>query len=177
MITSTVVFDHRGRATNDRPGSLELRITENRRSYYINTGIKVLRREWKYGRIVDRPDCEALNERLDIICRRIDEIVNDCIERQAPLDVRRIKQEAWGEQTEAGTPFLDWVAVTIPTLDIKEGTRKHYNTTLTRLREYGRMRTWGDLTSEGVLAFDRWLHSLKINQSDAAKKMGKMRAY
>jgi integrase len=99
--------------------------------------------------------------------------VNDCIERQAPLDVRRIKQEAWGEQTEAGTPFLDWVAVTIPTIDIKEGTRKHYNTTLARLREYGRMRTWGDLTSEGILAFDRWLHSLKINQSDAAKKMGK----
>lgn len=173
MITSTVVFDHRGRATNDRPGSLELRVTESRRSYYINTGIKVLRREWKYGRIVDRPDCEALNERLDIICRRIDEIVNDCIERQAPLDVRRIKQEAWGEQTEAGTPFLDWVAVTIPTLDIKSGTRKHYNTTLTRLREYGRMRTWADLTSEGILAFDRWLHNLKINQSDAAKKMGK----
>lgn len=53
MVTTAVVFDHRGRATKDLPGSVEIRITIDRKPYYIATGIKIHREEWLAGQIVD----------------------------------------------------------------------------------------------------------------------------
>lgn len=173
MITTAIIFDHRGRVKDDRPGPIEVRVTVDRKPYYVQTGIRVYRDEWKFGRIVDRPDCAVLNERLDIICRRIEAIVNDAIARQVPLDVKRIKAEAWsGGEADGGAPFLDWVGDTIPLLGIQPGTRKHYNTTYARLRAYGRIRKWEDLTAEAIVEFDRWLHTLRCRQTDAGKKMG-----
>ena len=110
MITTAIIFDHRGRVKDDRPGPIEVRVTVDRKPYYIQTGIRVYRDEWKFGRIVDRPDCAVLNERLDIICRRIESIVNDAIARQVPLDVKRIKAEAWsgGEADDGAPSWIGW---------------------------------------------------------------------
>lgn len=173
MITTAIIFDHRNRTPKGRPGALEVRITVDRKPLYIPTGIKVLSSEWKFGRIVDRPDSAALNERLDVIAQRIERIVTECVKNGTPIDAARIKREAWGENLDDGkAPFLDWADEAVKRMDIQPGTRKHYITTCKRLRAYGRIRRWQDLTSEAILDFDRYLHTISVNQSDAAKKMG-----
>jgi hypothetical protein len=172
MITTAIIFDHRNRTPKGRPGALEVRITVDRKPLYIPTGIKVLSSEWKFGRIVDRPDSAALNERLDVIAQRIESIVTECVKNGTPIDAARIKREAWGENLDDGrAPFLDWADEAVKRMDVAPGTRKHYITTCKRLRAYGRIRRWQDLTSEAILDFDRYLHTLSVNQSDAAKKM------
>ena len=50
MITKSIVYDHRGRTRAGEEGPIELRITYNRKPYYINTGIKVRGRELRDGR-------------------------------------------------------------------------------------------------------------------------------
>jgi hypothetical protein len=63
---------------------VEVRVTISRRAYYINTGVCVRAREWKFGQIVGREDCVEKNERLSIMLARVDRIVNerlaDCAE-------------------------------------------------------------------------------------------------
>ena len=79
MITINTVFDHRNRTQRGKPGSIEMRITHNRRSQYISTGIRVKASEYRDGRIINRPDSDILNERLSIIRTRIEAYGNDSI--------------------------------------------------------------------------------------------------
>jgi branched-chain amino acid transport system ATP-binding protein len=69
MITSAVVFDHRNRAASGKEGAVEIRITHNRKAYYVNTGVMVLRKEFVGGTIVDRQDSKELNERIRAMTR------------------------------------------------------------------------------------------------------------
>ena len=67
MITSAVVFDHRGRAKKREEGPVEIRVTVDRKPYYVQTGVKILRQEFAGGSVVDRADADVLNERIRII--------------------------------------------------------------------------------------------------------------
>ena len=138
MITTTAVFDHTGRAKGNRPGMVEIRVIVNRTPYYIGTGVRVLKSEFKYGQIVDRADAMELNERLGIVSRIVESEVNACI-----ADGRAFKSEAVRkrlsaqEEADEGTGFLDWCREQVGLLQLKEGTVKHYRTLLDRMEEYG----------------------------------------
>jgi len=176
-MTSVIVFDHRGRTEKGRPGPLEVRITIQRKVYYVNTGVRVLRNEWKYGLVVNRPDSDELNERLAIIMRAVEEQVNERLELQQEINVLEIRRAVWSASASGSTddysaPFLDWYEEQLPLLGLKHGTLKHYKTTLTRLRACGIIRKWSDCTVANVERFDSWLHGLKKTLSDAEAKTG-----
>lgn len=170
-MTTTVVFDHRGRTTKGRPGPLEVRVTVQSRVYYVGTGVKVLRSEWRAGEVVNRPDADLLNERLDIINKAVAEEVNDRLIRDIPIDVAEVKRAVWGNRSDedGGTlnvsPFLDWFEERVQLLGLAPGTLKHYNTTLAHLRACGYIRTWRQLTPENVRKFDIYLHGLRIKNA------------
>ncbi len=67
MIAINTVFEHRNRTQRGKPRAIEIRITHNRRSQYISTGIRLKASEYRDGRIINRPDSDILNERLSII--------------------------------------------------------------------------------------------------------------
>ena len=58
MITTYIVFDHRGRSKAGQEGPLEVRLTHERKPYYINTGIKITGRQLRDGQIVGRGDAD-----------------------------------------------------------------------------------------------------------------------
>ena len=72
--TTAIVFDHRGRAKNNERGPLEVRVTMGRKSIYIQTGIKVFRREFVAGRIINCASADRLNDRLTIIYNKVREL-------------------------------------------------------------------------------------------------------
>ena len=88
MINSTIVFDHRGRTAEGSQGTLEIRLTINRRLYYISTGVRVRKNEFVCGAVVNRADAMELNERLTILHRKVLEEVNRCIADGVALDMR-----------------------------------------------------------------------------------------
>ena len=75
MIKTAIIYNHRGRFGKDGTAPVEVRVTVNRRAYYINTGVHVRPREWKFGQIVDRYNSDDLNERVRIMLQRVDRIV------------------------------------------------------------------------------------------------------
>lgn len=176
-MTSVIVFDHRGRTRRGCPGPLEVRITHEGRVYYIATGIKVLKNEWRAGEIVNRPDADILQERLETIGQAVMLEVNRRLAAHEPVSVAEIRHAVWGARTEtrqqqAQTTFLDWFADTYPTLHLAAGTAAHYKSTLARLRTCALINSWADVTVENVLKFDAYLHSLQRKRTDAEEKMG-----
>lgn len=162
MISTAIIYDRKKQASGEKEGPLEVRITYARKSYYINTGIRVCVKHWA-GAVVGRPDADALNNRLRIIVARVNEKANEYIEQRKPIDVKVIKEFIY-DGTKVGTKqdrLLMWIEQQVPVLNVAESTRKHYDIMLDRLKKFGRLRSWSDLTVDNIYAWDAWLHKLE----------------
>ena len=166
MITTKTIFDHRKKPGNDEIG-LEIRVTVNRKSWYVPTGIKVMPNEFRSGMVCNRPDCKELNERLRIIASKVDRYVNGCMEQGNAIDQYEMKEAVWHEVEMAadGDTLLEWIENEIPVLDIKAGTKKRYRVLLNRLTEFGKMRRWADVNTKRIYEFDTYLHTLEVSQT------------
>lgn len=160
MITSAVVFDHRGRAKKREEGPVEIRVTVDRKPYYVQTGVKILRQEFAGGSVVDRADADVLNERIRIIKERVMAAINEFLANGTPIDMPTIRKRVWGSSM-GDHSMLNWIEDQLPLLGLKEGTMKHYRTLLLRLREYELLTNWHDLTTENLYKWNAWLHGLK----------------
>ena len=161
MYSTSIIFDRKKKAEGDKEGALEVRITVDRKSYYINTGVRVQRKQWA-GTVIRRADADALNSRLAIIVRRVNEKVNEFIDKQQPLDMNAVKSYIYAGSSAVvdRNGLLAWIEKEIPLLNVSEGTRKHYWLLLDRLKVYGRIKAWSDLTVENIYEWDGWLHNL-----------------
>lgn len=165
MINIEVVYDHKKKYKDGKTfvGPVEVRIIYNRKSIYINTGVRVHYKNFIGGAVVNQADAPELNKRLRLIVARVQSEVNDCMERGERIDAAEIRRKVWQVveySDNNATPLLDWCEEQVETLGLKAGTVKHYKTLMLRLTEFGDMKRWQDVTVENVLKFDVWLHRL-----------------
>ena len=127
MITTKIIFDRRGWCKQKKKGIVEVRVTIDRQSIYISTGIQIYKNEWAAGRVVNRPDAQMLNDRLATIYEKVCQGVNDCIKLGIPLDTENIKKLVWRviESQSDESTFIDWIEKQLPKRGITEGTAKH----------------------------------------------------
>lgn len=177
MIKTAIIYNHRGRFGKDGTAPVEIRITHNRRAYYINSGVCVRAREWKFGQIANREDCDELNRRVAIMLKRVDNAVNDYLDNEEELDIEVVRQlvKSPDRRRKLKDPedMAAWMEAQISMLDVATGTAKHYRVSVAALVKSGAMRRWQDLTVENVHKFDAYLHTIKKHQTDGEKKTGK----
>lgn len=178
MITTAIVFDHRARTKRGEPGPLEVRVTIDRKSYYINTGVRILRAEYKYGVIINRPDSDELMERISIILRKVEHEINECLKMQKAINVAEVRRKVLhvDDSSMRYDDFMDWLSERVEMLKMKykPNTIKSYNTLLKHLREYGKITRWDDLTVDAIIHFDLWLHQKPKPMTENQRKMNKV---
>lgn len=179
MIKTAIIYNHRGRYSKDGTAPVEVRVTIARRAYYINTGVSVRPREWKFGQIVNRYNSDDLNERVRIMLQRVDRVVNERLAKEAETeinfeDVRKIvfAPDSRRKRKDA-EDMLAWMKGEIENLGVRKGTAAHYKVSVAALVESGTMKRWSDLTVENVHKFDAWLHHIEKHRTDAEVKAGK----
>ena len=174
MITTKLIFDRRKTASRTREGYVEVRVTIDRMTKYISTGVRVYKNEWAADRVVNRKDAQALNDRLAIIFEKVYQAATESVKQGVKLDVESVKQAVWQfVESQSDEPtFVSWCEKQIPLLGISDGTAKHYKPLITKLTEYGKMNKWQDLTVENIANFDAWLHQQTKPLSDARRKAG-----
>lgn len=158
MVTIAVVFDHRGRTRKNEEGPLELRLTQDRKPVYVQTGLRVRKSQWAFGTVVDHPSASEYNKRLRLLVQKAERIVNDRLEHGQAVDAADIRKSLYA--ADSSSTLLDWFRAETDRLDVREGTKKHYVTLCKRLGEWGGMRAWADVTADAVLRFDEWLRGL-----------------
>ena len=171
MFSVAIIRDWRKTAGEGKPGSLDVRVTIDRKSYYISTGIRVLSKHWA-GAVVARPDADELNNRLGIIVKRVNEKMNEFIEKRQSIDVNAIKRYIYdGTKADNGGSMLEWMKKQVPMLQVSEDTREHYWLLMDRLGQYGQLRAWSDLSVEAIYEWDAWLHdNVKAQVKKGAKE-------
>ena len=179
MIKTAIIYNHRGRYAKDGTAPVEVRVTINRRAYYINTGVSVRPREWKFGQIVGVYNCDDLNDRVRIMLQRVDRIVNERLEKESEADINfeEVRKMVFApdsrRKVKDAEDMTTWMEREIDKLDVRKGTAAHYRVSVAALVESGAMRRWTDLSVENVHKFDAWLHRIEKHRTNAEVKAGK----
>lgn len=177
MIKTGITYNHRRRFGKDGTAPVEVSVLVGRRYYYINTGVSVRAREWKFGQVVNRQDSEELNDRIGIMLKRVDGIINEHLKTGTEADIdfedvrKRVQSPDNRRRVEDADDMLAWMEDEIARLGHSKGTTSHYRTLLLRLTEYGQLHRWSDLSVEAISRWDEWLHTIKKRQSKVEIKM------
>lgn len=174
-MNASIVFDHRKKSGTNDIGTVEIRLTFNRKSYYLSTGVRVLRKNFVAGAIVNQIDCNELNERVHIIFNKVQAEVNRYLEDDATINIAELRRRVLNgsDVNESNSSLIDFIEEQEQIMPLREGTLKHYRTLRMRLLEYGKLKRWSDLSAENICKFDAWLRTLTKSQSDAEKKAKK----
>lgn len=157
MITSSIVFDHRKRTKRGAEGPLEIRVTSNRKSFYINTGVRVRARQWT-DRIINHPQADTLNEQLAILIRKVGKEVNAAIDAGREVDVAAIRKKLY--DSSCADTVLPWMREEIGRLGVAGSTLKHYVSLVKRLEEFDNIHEWKDVSVENIYKLDAWLRKM-----------------
>ena len=169
------MFDHRNRTSAGKEGPVEVRITHNRKTYYIPTGVRVRRSEFAFQSIINRGDSDELNRQLKVLVQKITGVVTAMLEAGEVLDAAEVKRRVWSPEQKKKkdvNEVVAWMQEQLPLLRLRDGTVKHYRPLFVRLTAFGEISEWCDLTIENIYKFDAYLHSLRKELTDAEKKKG-----
>lgn len=179
MIKISLVFDHRNRTAKNEEGPVEVRVTVNRKPYYINTGVRVRKARLVGNCVRDDAtsnDADMLNERLTTIVAIVEKEVNKCLEARKPISVADIKTKVWDlvpmPDNETAPTIVRWIEEYTRTANIANNTRLHYLTVARRLLEFGKMVRWEQLTVDNIYAWDVWLRSQEVPLTKNQKAAG-----
>lgn len=180
MIRISLVYDHHKRTPKGEEGPVEVRVTVNRKPYYINTGVRV-RAERLVGNCIrddeQSNDADLLNERLTTIIGLVEKEVNRCLEQRISINVADIRDRVWDiaadKKDDGDTPTLiKWIKDYVATADMAKNTRLHYLTVTRRLLEFGKMVRWEHLTVDNIYAWDVWLRHQEVPLTKNQKAAG-----
>ena len=185
MIRISLTYDHHKRTPKGGEGPVEVRVTVNKKPYYINTGVRVREERLVGNRIKDLKDtydADVLNERLSTIVELVEREVNSCLEKRRPLDVAEIRRKVYdlgvaGNDDDTPT-LIAWIKEQVPTLNVVKNTRQKYVTLCRRLTEFGQITRWEHLSVEAIYKWDAWLrvqdNELTTNQKAAGIEQAKL---
>lgn len=192
MITISLIFDHYKRTKAGAEGPVEVRVTINRKSYYIYTGVRVTKDRLVGNAVRDVPgtnDADVLNERLTTIVRLIEKEVNACLDERRPIVVGEIRRKVWniapkeGEDDDTPT-MVKWIQEQAASANISKSTKKRYGTLCNKLLSYGKMTRWEHLSVENIYKWDVWMRQqvipLTANQEqlgDTPRQLGESAIY
>lgn len=180
MIRISLVYDHHKRTPKGEEGPVEVRVTVNRKPYYINTGVRVRKDRLVGNAIRDdehSSDADLLNERLTTIVGLVEKEVNRCLEQRMPINVADIRDRVWDiaadKKDDGDEPTLiKWIKDYVATADMAKNTRLHYLTVTRRLMEYGKILRWEHLTVDNIYAWDVWLRHQEVPLTKNQKAAG-----
>lgn len=180
MIRISLIYDHHKRTPKGEEGPVEVRVTVNRKPYYINTGVRV-RKERLVGNCIrddeQSNDADLLNERLTTIIGLVEKEVNRCLEQRMPINVADIRDRVWNitadDKDDGDEPTLiKWIKDYVATADMAKNTKLHYLTVVRRLLEYGKILRWEHLTVDNIYAWDVWLRHQEVPLTKNQKAAG-----
>lgn len=180
MIRISLVYDHHKRTPKGEEGPVEVRVTVNRKPYYINTGVRV-RKDRLVGNCIrddeHSNDADLLNERLTTIVGLVEKEVNRCLEQRMPINVADIRDRVWDvtadKKDDGDEPTLiKWIKDYVATADMAKNTKLHYLTVVRRLLEYGKILRWEHLTVDNIYAWDVWLRHQEVPLTKNQKAAG-----
>lgn len=155
--TVGLVWNRYGDASPEKDGVIEIRIYYRGKAKYKSTRIRVFEKEWKNGRVVNRVDAMILNKQLDQYLIDIREIIYEMY-KDGYIDIDAIFPRLDAKR-KPNVSFLDFSEerTKIRKYGKSKDSKERYDRFFRFLKEYGKIRTFYDLTDAKVMELDSFL--------------------
>lgn len=155
-VNLALINDRRKTGSDSKPAPVELRITYNRKVKYINTGVKVIPKHWKDGRVVRDADSFAKNKAISEIYADVLKIVTS-MEERGMVDIEAIPRML--EKKAIDSTFWDYIEERAESkVNITEATRRRYRSFLATLKAMDMFMCFSEITEGNIRRFDEALH-------------------
>jgi len=159
MATTRFYLDLRGRA-KDGKGSIVITIYHNRTTAMVPTGLRVAPNEWDGYHILRVVGSDALNARLAEKKTKIDKAIAilSLEEKFESMTAPQVKQVIVERKERRSSPLASELFAEYLTLDITEGTKEIYRTTLSKVLSFGgKNLKMEDINLKWIHQFERFL--------------------
>lgn len=159
-----VVFDRRKNSEKMGYGFLEVQVYLGRATRkYIMIG-KYSSDEWQA--VAASPETKALVNKCKKIIAAMDVLDEERTYENFMLHFTgedkkpkmEEKEQESNEQDNSKKNFIDYMETVLASEQLRHGTYKHKKCLIAAVRAFGKLNTYGDLTSRNIIAFDKWLH-------------------
>lgn len=162
------VYNRYRKASATQDAVIEIRVYYQGKAKYMSTRIRVFPKEWQRDRVVNRVDAVILNKQMDRLLVDVRQIIYDMYD-EGQIDIDSIPSRLIAKR-KPNVSFLDFC-------EERTKIRKHgnsvdsqerYDRFLRFLNEYGKIKTFYDLTELKVMELDK--HLKKKNDMKAKSR-------
>lgn len=157
--TISIIYDRYHKASSEVSSTLEIRITYNRKQKYISTGIKLYPKEWGKKGVIHRLDAEQLNQQLQQSVLDIRQILMD-MQKEGKIDIFEVPSRL--KKLKGNTiELIDFMVQRskIRKYGKAKDTQKRYERFIRLFTQYGKIKTFDDITESNVITYDKYLAS------------------
>ena len=148
------VYDRKGQATDKKKASVEIRVTYERSTKYLSTGVALLPKEWKDGKVVGRMDAQFLQKSIDKLYNRVCEVVYAMMD-EGCINLAEISSRLKEKERE-GMTFLAFCEekIDVRVHNLKKDTKERYERFLRFLEAFGKIVYFTDVNEKNILEMD-----------------------
>lgn len=165
-----VIFDRKKKATANKVGWVEIEIYYDGRRAVIATGVSLFKDQWKKDYIVGRQDSLLLMQKIEDTKRLITKELDRQLYEDKHIDINSVRQiftkkKEEEEQKPASPDFLLFMQKRMNERPMAEGTWKQHRSVYHVLNEWGKIKTFADLTPSNIKLWDE----LSVKNSKTGK--------
>ena len=149
-----VLFDRKGQATSKKAALIQLEVRFNKDRKFIGTGVRVLKGQFKNGRVVGRSDADTLNDKINSLYKYIHDIYSESLNKNIPFSLSMLDD---GKVYKSNTPFLDFCIKRTEEKRCSAATKRQNLLFCNILKMHGRILSFDDITLPNINRFDDWL--------------------
>ncbi len=148
------IYNRKGTASEKKAAAVEIRVTYERKSKYVGTGVSLLQKEWKEGKVIGRMDAPYLQKCLDKLYERVCKVVGEMME-EGCINLAEIPSRM-KEMERQGMSFLDFCEekIEVRTHGLRQDTKERYERFMKFLRAFGKIGWFPDITEKNLLLLD-----------------------
>lgn len=161
------VFDRKKTANKtDKKGLIEIEVYHDGKRAMFSTGVKVYQGQWKKDMIVGRQDCIDLNRFINSIKSMLQKEIDSQYEKNQRIDFDKLRALFSNRKDNSLVPdFLSFMQKRMRERPMSEGTWKGHRSIYHVLKEWGRIKTFEDLTPCNIQLWNE----LSIKNSKSGK--------
>ena len=159
-VSVRLVFDRKHKATKKHQASVQLEVTYLSRRKFVSTGIRLYSDQWgKDNKVKNHPQSILFNQQIADKVADIYDFAHDLQVKEEIFSFDKLDEHLKGESPLTQTSFLDFMSKRLEERPIAEGTRKHHRVILNALKDFGRIKSFDDITYRNVQKWDEYAHS------------------
>lgn len=152
-----LIYNRYKRASATQDAVVEIRVYYQRKTKYMSTRVRLFPKEWKNGLVVNRVDAIILNKQLDQLLVDIRKVIFDMYE-DGNIDIDAIPARLIAKR-KPSVAFIEFCEQRskIRKYGKAADSQERYERFMRFLKEYGKFKTFYDLTEQKVMELDRFL--------------------